>query len=221
MTQVFHDPYVPPSDVYVPPVIDVQGWSHAIEYGVANRVKAIPPFSTAAKFARSTARPTQAEHIPFVGVYFLDENLIPEGDLNHTEPKFISHLKLGFSYIIQNDDPDTAASILRAAYWSFMKLFHAVNWSKFPYPHPDYPDRLARIEGVSAITHDCVYGNIGHNNETPIAELRMEITYVHKFDFEPVPLDKFELVHMETWPWPAQPDKVKPIITEWTLPQPP
>lgn len=217
MTQVFNDPYVPPSTDYKEPVISVHGWSHAIEVGLLGRMKAIPPFINAAKFVSSNVRPTQPEHIPFVGVYFMDETLAPLGDLEIGEAKFIAHTKFGISYIIQNNDSDMAAAILSAAYWSFMKMFHFPEWHLFPYPHPQYPDRKMWVDGVSAISHDRLYGNL--NNETPIAEMQIEITYKHGFDFEPVPLDKFELFHMETWPWPAQPGEVKPIITEWTLPQ--
>jgi hypothetical protein len=48
----------------------------------------------------------------------------------------------------------------------------------------------------------------------------MEMTYVHGFDFEPKPLDLFELMHMETYPWQMDPTAVPDrIITEWVLPQ--
>jgi hypothetical protein len=217
MTQVFHDPYVPPSDDYVPPIISVHSWSNAIVLGLVARMQQIPPFNTAAKFVRSTARPSQAEHIPFVGVYFMEEHLTPLGDLEAGEPRFIAHTKLGFSYIIANNDPDVAADILDAAHWSLMKMFHYPEWHLFPFPHPDDPNRKMKVDGISAIEHDRVLDKLA---ETPIAEMRMEITYKHSFDFEPVPLDRFELFHMETWPWDAQPGEVKPIITEWVLPQP-
>ena len=219
MNQVFHDPYVPPSDVYVKPMISVHGWSHAIEDGLYARMKVIPPFNTAAKFVRSNARPTQAEHIPFVGVYFMSERFVPLGGLETGEAKFTALTKFGISYIVQNNDPDQAAEILSAAHWSIMKMFHYPEWHLFPFPHPRAPDRKMIVEGIEQISHDREYGALSRNNETPIAELRMEITYKHGFDFEPVPLDNFEIFHMETWPWPAQPGEVKPIITEWVLPQ--
>lgn len=216
--QVFNTPYVPPSDDYKPPVISVHSWSHAIKLGLLERLKVIPPFKDAAKFTRANARPTQAEHIPFLAVYLLDESFEPLGDFNHTEPKFRCNLKLGISYIVQNNDPDAAEDILDAAHWSFMKLFHDPKWSQFSFPHPSNSNRVMQIEGVSSGSHDRAYGQL--SNETPIAEMRMEMTYVHGFDFEPVPLDNFEIFHMETWPWPAQPGETKPIITEWVLPTP-
>ena len=46
MSRSLHEPYVPPSDVYVPPIISVHSWSHAIELGLVARMKAIPPFNT-------------------------------------------------------------------------------------------------------------------------------------------------------------------------------
>lgn len=216
MSQIFTEPYVPPSDGYVEPIISVHSWSHAIELGLSARMKLIPPFSTAAKFVTSNARPSQTEHIPFVGVYFLDESMVPLGELETAEAKFVAHTKFGISYIIQNNDPDQAALVLNAAHWSFMKMFHYPEWHLFPFPHPQLPDRKMKVDGVSAISHDRLYSKLG---ETPIVEMQMEITYKHGFDFEPVPLDKFEMLHMETWPWPAQPGEVKPIITEWVLPQ--
>jgi hypothetical protein len=196
------------------PIVHVHSYSYFIKLRLIERMKLIPPFNTATKFVRSNARPTQPEHIPFVAVYFMEENLSPLGDLNHAEPKFTAHLKLGISYIIQNNNPDVAEDILDAAHWSFMKLLHDPSWSRFVIEGEAKP---YQIEGISAGSHDRIYGNL--SNETPIAEMRMEMTYVHGFDFEPIPLDLFEIFHMTTIPRDADPTQVKPIITEWVLPQ--
>jgi len=208
----------PPTTDYVLPIISVHSWSNAILLGWCERMKLIPPFDTAAKFVRANARPSQLEHIPFVGVYLLQESMSDPAYMQGA-PDFEAHTKLGFSYIIQNNDVDAAADILDAAHWSLMKMFHYPNWSRFPFPHPDDPNRMMEVIGVSDISHDREWGN--RINETPIAEMRMEMTFVHAFNFEPVPLDNFEIFHMTTVPYPADPQEVKPIITEWVLPKSP
>jgi hypothetical protein len=103
--------------------VNVNSYSYLIQLGWMSRIKMIPPFNTAAKFGLSTARITQAEHIPYVGVFFVSDKFAPDGDPNHAEPRFVHSLDLGFSYIVQNNDPEQAQELLDAR-WSMMKLLH-------------------------------------------------------------------------------------------------
>lgn len=201
------------------PVLNTNSYGHLIKLQWLARMRIIPPFSACKKFARSNAQPTQPEHIPFLGVYFIEEELTPDGENNQTIPKFDAELLLGFSYIVRNNDPDVAEDMLDAGYWSFMKLLSDPAWAEFP-------DRTVRLEGANGGKITRHYGNLteqgqrGQFAETPYAELRMEMKYFHRFYFDPVTPDIFEIYHSTTAINPPNdPDAVKPIILELNLPQ--
>jgi len=192
-------------------VLNVNSDSYFIRRGWLERLKLIPPFNGAAKVTRTNARPTQVEHIPFLGCYFMTEQGGPDGDPNAGAPRFVNTLKLGFSWIILNNDPEAAEDKLDQAHWAFMKLLHDPAWHDF--------DNGIEVEAITEFSRDTEYGNLAHNNETPIAELRMEITLVHRTYFNPIIDDAFDVFHMTTSQAGVDPAEVKPVITILNLPQ--
>ena len=58
----------------------------------------------------------QPEKIPFFGIYFINEDLLPDGDINAGEPRFRLQVLYGFSIIIQNNDAAAAENTLDDAY---------------------------------------------------------------------------------------------------------
>jgi hypothetical protein len=192
-------------------VPNVNSDSYFIRRGWLARLQLIPPFNTAAKVTRTNARPTQVEHIPFLGCYFMTEQGGPDGDPNVAEPRFVNTLKLGFSWIILNNDSDAAEDKLDQAHWAFMKLLHDPAWKDF--------DNGIRVEAITEFSRDMEFGSMAHNNETPIAELRMEITLVHRTTFAPIIDDAFDVFHMTTSQAGDDPAAVKPVITVLNLPQ--
>jgi len=194
------------------PDVTVQSYSMQIRDGLLSRAKLVPPFTTCAKFGRSVARTIQPEQIPYLGLYFVDEKLSPDGDANHAEPRFLHALKLGFSYLVQNNDSDDAEDILDAAHWSLMKLLHDPAWHTFP--------SGAKIESIVGGQRSHHFGNIGTGgkNEIPVAEMRMELDIRHRTYFEPIITDMFALMHVTTvYPYPEDPNRM-PIISEWVIP---
>jgi hypothetical protein len=183
--------------------------SYYIRIGWLERLRLIPPFNSAAKVVRTIARPTQIEHIPFLGAYFLDENGGPDGDANAGEPRFVTTLKLGFSWIILDNDPEEAEDKLDVAYWSFMKILHDPAWKDF--------GNGIRCEAITDYALDKIYGN--RINETPVAEMQMQITLTHRIYFDPIIDDAFEVLHSTTEQAGMDPAEVRPIITILNLPQ--
>jgi hypothetical protein len=186
---------------------DVNSYSYLIQTGWLDRLKLTPPFIGAARFARSRARAIMPEHIPLVGCYFMQEELGSDGDAAVAEPRFVHKLRLAFSYIIQDNDTEEVEDMLDAGHWAVMCLLHDPHWHTFP--------TGARLEGVVGGNRTHHFGNLGGNqNETPIAEMRMELEFTHRTSFEPIVSDIFQTFHMETQivpPYP--PDGSRPPIT--------
>jgi hypothetical protein len=189
---------------------DINSYSHIIQLGMLDRMRLIAPFIGAARFARSRARAIRPEHIPLVGCYLMEEGLGPDGEPAVGEPRFRHRLTLAFSYIIQDNDTDEIEDMLDVGHWAVMGLLHDPNWHHFP----ALSDRV-RIEGITGGNRSHHFGNLGANqNETPIAEMRMELYLTYCSSFEPYVSDIFETFHMETSRVPPYPpDGSWPPIT--------
>ena len=196
--------------------INVNSYSYLLRHGILQRMKMVPPFTGCARFATTPAKIIQAEHLPYLGVYFLRDSLGPDGDANVGEPRFVNSMHIGCSYIIQNNDDEQCAENLDTAYWSFMKLLHDPAWHLFELAS----EHVIRIEALPDIVRDeNLKGNL--QNGTPIGELTIEATYFYRINFDPIVTDLFEIFHMRTiYPWPEDPGR-QPIITEWVLETPP
>lgn len=192
--------------------VNVNSYGLLIRNGLLERCKLIPPFTSVAKFSRTTAKAIQAEHIPYLGVYYMGETFSEDGSNNLTEPHFLHKLKLGLSYIVQNNDPELAEELADAGHWSIMKLLHDPAWHTFP--------SGVRIESITGGDCDHVPGSAGRNNETPTLEMQMTLTATYRTRFEPIVTDVFEQMHFKvSYPYPHDPDNPTrpPIIAEWVM----
>jgi hypothetical protein len=214
-----YTPYRPPPVTPDPPVSAItpspalpptpQSYSLVIRDGILERLKTVPTFSTVKLFAKNRGKgPIQNENIPFLACYFMTEDWGPDGDINAGAPKFTHRLKLGFSVIIQSNNNEGAEQNLDMAHWAIMNYLSLQSWWHFPMPDP-WPD--AMIEGVERGSRRHVFGNAGLNNETPIAELQMDLTFVHRTYFPPEVNDLFLNMHLTLAPqWPYDPGAYKP-----------
>src|SRR4029077_20625840 len=137
--------------------------------------------------------------IPALGVYFVNEDMSPDGDLNVGEIRFTHMLKLGFSVIVQNNDTVLCEAKLDQAFWTIMNtlwrdpyLTNLIDTRAYPGGIGN-PDNV-RIEGVARGTRRHVFGNGGLNNETPIGEMQYEATVKYSADYAPVIPD--QLLHI-------------------------
>ena len=80
---------------------------------------------------------------------------------------------------------------------------------------------VVRIESITNITRDENLKGAMLQNETPVAELTVEVTYLYRVSFEPIVDDVFELLHMTIPPAPDKldPDAVQQITVLLNLPQ--
>jgi hypothetical protein len=218
--------------IAVPPTItEMHSWGWILRNAFFDKLKAHPFFGgfTARK---SRALPVMTNSIPYLGVYLVNENGDPDGDLNAGEIRFIHHLKIGFSVIIVNNDPVACEDRLDQAYWTIMNTLWRDEYLTNLIDTSVYPGGIgtpgnARIEGVERGYWRHVYGNAGKDNETPIGELQYEATVRYRADYAPFIPDNLLQIHQETVPLkndgtiPAA-DEVQRVVTEYEFdPYPP
>jgi len=143
-------------------------------------------------FRRSHAFKILPDLMPYCCVYFLAENLSEDGNNNTGEVRFSSELRLGFSVILVNNDPDEMEDRLDDAY---QVIFDGLLRDPTFYHNDRY-----EVEAFTRGSRMHFYGIAGlQNNETPYAELRAEITCdLGAIEYEPRVEDMLETIHVET-----------------------
>jgi hypothetical protein len=173
------------------------------------------PFFNGFKFSTNKAEQIQKESIPFVGVYFMNEDLMPEGDADTGEPRFHSTALYGFSIIVQNNDAAAAENTLDDA-WVLLtdRLFTDPTL---------YLNPRAQIQSYTRGNRSHQFGSVGADNAIPVAECRFTLSCdLGVIDFPPVVDDVFATLHIETvFPIGGtvdQTQQVQQVIGEWYFP---
>jgi len=166
--------------------------AHNIKLGIIERLQQYPFFAKFT-FGENQSRQVQPEDLPYCGVYQLPEAQKADGDLNAGEPKLRSESVIGLSIILVNIESDELETALDVAFDIVMVgLLQDATFIGFA------PAGLYSIEGVSAVNRHNVFGTLGSQNELPIGELRIEITFITRYDYPPDIVDWLEHVHLET-----------------------
>lgn len=177
--------------------------------GMFDRLKLMSFF---APFNFSTKKDVtiQPQSIPFCGVYFLQEFMAPDGDANAGEVRFRTSVRYGFSVIIQNNDPDQAEYTLDKAMQAISGLFSDPTL---------YNNKQFQIQAFSGGLRQHVYGHVGQDNQTPIAELRFELTCdLGVIEYPPFVEDVLEVIHLETvFPIDGDSSKVQQVKVEYDM----
>ena len=163
------------------------------------------PFFAGFTSRRCKQLPVVPEALPYLGVYFINEKMTSDGDPNAGEVRFDNEMTVGFSVVIQNNDPVQSELKLDQAFWAIMNglwrdqyIMNLID-TRAPVGVVTLPDGMV-IEGVKGGNRKHVWGNTGLNNETPIAELSYEANILYSAAFPPVITDDLLLVHVETVP---------------------
>jgi hypothetical protein len=163
-----------------------------IQLGMVERLKQFPFFSKFT-FRMAQSYQVQPNDLPYFGIYMLPENQAADGAYNVGEPRLRSETTIGLSVILRNVQADELETALDTAFDVIMiGLLQDPSFIGFP-PAGEY-----WIEGVTKVRRQYVFGNIGSNNETPIGELRVEFTFVTKYDYPPNVVDDLDLIVLET-----------------------
>jgi hypothetical protein len=190
---------------------NIYSYSFIIRDGILQRIKQVPTFASVKKFSTTVANRIQpADQIPYFGCYLIDEQLTPDGDANAGEPRFLHTVKIGFSVVIANNDAEAAEASLDSAHWALMNLLTNPAWHRFVVPGYE----PIHIEGITRGSRKHIFGNAANTNETPLAELRMDLTFTHRTSFRPGPFDDLKSMHVTVaYPWPYDPGAYDPPFT--------
>jgi hypothetical protein len=186
-------------------------YSMIVRDAMLARVKAMVPFA-GFKFSTNKAEQVQPEQIPFVGIYFINEDLLADGDANAGEPRFRSITTYGFSIIVQNNDAAAAENTLDDA-WVLL--------TNGLFTDPSlYLSQAAQIEGYQRGTRTHQFGSTGADNSIPIAECRFTLSIsLGVNDFPPLVPDVLSKVRLDTrYPGGADPDEIQQVGAEYDLP---
>jgi len=164
-----------------------------IRDGILERLPQIGFFHKFKKFGFTRAYQVQPTDLPFVGVYLLPDTGRADGDANAGAPKFVHSCEIGMSVILPNIEADELENALDAAYDAITIGLLADEKFMQMGPLSKY-----NIEGVNHISKIITYGTVGNQNEMPIGELQLNMTFVYRFDYPPEILDILETVHLET-----------------------
>jgi hypothetical protein len=170
------------------------------------------PFFTTFKFGTNKAEQVQPEKIPFCGVYFISEDLTPDGDADVGEPRFRSSVLYGVSIVVQNNDAEAAENKLDEAWVLFAdRIFRDPSL---------YLNPAAQIQSYSRGNRTHQFGSVGADNSIPVAECRFTLTCdLGTIDFPPIVPDVLDKVHVETrYPTiDTDPAEVQQVIAEYDL----
>jgi hypothetical protein len=157
--------------------------------------------STDSFFAGWTARrnrmlSVQPDSLPYLGVYLVDEVMIPDGDANAGCIRFSHTARIGFSVIVQNNDQDLAAKTVDEAFLRIMNVLYT-SPTIMNVLHNDNAEHVG-IESITAGRRRHVYGAAGLNNETPFLELQYEASAFFRTEWYPEISDTLDEIDVTT-----------------------
>ena len=175
-------------------ITDTQSYSLVIRDVFYDALANREPFF-ANHFKRKTRMvPVQPNQLPFLGVYIIDETMLPDGDANAGDIRFTHTLRIGFSVIVANNDQDAAEREIDASFWKIMNRLwtdqYIMNLMDTYNPHTqsENPDNTI-IESITRGVRRHVFGNAQLSNQTPLAEMQYDVSCFYRTYWPPAITD--------------------------------
>lgn len=170
-------------------------------YGLVIRDGLFDAVSSDPFFANYTCRKTkmlrvQSDLLPYLGVYILDEAMLPDGDGNAGHIRFSHTLRIGFSAMVANNDQVLAEAMADAAFWKIMNRLWP-DQTLMNVLHSSLPDNTM-IESIPRGMRRPVFGATALNNETPIAEMQYEVSIFFRTGWPPTITDDLLTIDVVT-----------------------
>jgi len=184
-----------------------------------SRVKQMEFFS-GFNFGTNKAESIQPENVPFAGIYFISEDLTPDGDANILEVRFRSTTTYGVSVIVKNNDGAEAEKTLDAA-WQLLTTNLFNDPTLYDWKNLNVPGHAA-IQAYTRGNRSHQFGSTGADNSIPIAELRFTLVCdLGVIDYPPIIEDDLKKIHVKTQ-FPGGDtqediDKRQQVVTEYDI----
>jgi hypothetical protein len=140
--------------------------------------------------------PVQPDLLPFLGVYFIEENMAPDGDANEGCIRFEHTARFGFSVIAVNNDQDVLEQTIDKAFlkimailWTDLKLTNVLQSS--------IPEGYL-IESIVRGARRFSFGPASFNNELPLGELQYEVSCFYRSEWYPDIPDMLDEIDVTT-----------------------
>lgn len=183
-------------------ISDTQSYTHIIRGVLFDALKGDPYF-TGYTMRKNRMLSIQHELLPYLGVYLIDEPMLPDGDANAGNIRFVHSPRIGFSVMIAANDQDDCETALDAVFrhvelrlWGDPYINNVLDTYN-PRSALDNPDNV-RFESIERGSRRYVWGNTSLNNQTPVGELQYDITLRHRSYEEPGPFDNLNTVDIKT-----------------------
>lgn len=194
---------------------DTQSYSYIIWKWIYNRLKSDQFFANFVVTKATSALPAELwSQVPYLGIYMLEEPLRPPGGIFNQGPiAFSQNIKIGFQYILRNNDSETLIRDLDRVKWYIMRALLR-------------DDRLTNrfdteLEGGTAFNgisdmriRTPRWGLSAAKNETPIGEQSIEMSFQFDTMWSPFGFDDLERIDITTgFPGPGStPEERKEIL---------
>jgi hypothetical protein len=177
---------------------DTQSYSYIIHNAIYDRISASSFFTNFVCKRISTA--LQIEHdiqIPFVGVFRGEESMLPDGDLNAGDIRFIHQILIGIQVVVKNNDPVAMLATLDKASWFVLNQILRDNTLNNRIL-TTLPDNVT-IEGYPRIViRTDTWGLTGSRNEVPVGGRIFWITFQLRTAWAPTDFPDLERVTVTT-----------------------
>jgi hypothetical protein len=166
---------------------------------------------------KNKMNPVQKDQIPYLGVYLVGEVMLPDGDANHGDVRFIHTARIGFSVIVKNSDQNLAEEMADQAFWRIMTTAytdpHLMNVL-----HNNNPDGVG-IEGIARGVRQMVFGAPSTDNETPFVENQYEASCTWRSMWDPVITDTLDEIDVTVALDNKDPASMPPIVIKYDFTQ--
>jgi hypothetical protein len=178
-------------------------------------VLTVDPFFRGYTFRKTKMFPVQVDLTPYLGVYIVDETMVPDGDANAGCIRFNHTSRIGFSVIQINNNTvaleqgiDSAYLKIMSLLWTNIKLMNVLNNNN--------PEGVG-IESVVRGSRRHIFGSTGLNNETPFAELQYEVNCFSRSEWYPDITDDLKEIDVTVSLNNADTSVVRPVTIKYMM----
>ena len=197
-------------------ITDTQSYSLVIRDVLFDALAGDPYFANYTK-RKTRMLAVQAQLLPYLGVYFMKEAMVPDGDANAGCIRFTHAVDIGFSVMIANNDQVAAELAANAGWWRIMQrlwpdqyIMNMIN-TYDPTTGTQNPDNTI----IEAVTRGQVRPNYGMVNETPLVEMQYDISLSYRTNWPPVIVDDLLEIDVTTQVGDPPPDQRPPITSKY------